>query len=254
MGLKSNIERLRRVDDLDRDKFLAAQKRHEARRTILNYERTHGPIFAKADRLGDSHPTFVELANQDRVRIEVEFATAQDRLGEDNPELWRADQKRIERYLLRTTGNLDDAQHTHAWGADPDTMWAHQHQIWAERGRQEDAKIHGIIAGRAAIEREKRSPVRFDNHPRYGTPVYEDGSIGDPKLYPRQWTWPLPDFLHTLLGAIDEVNKVIEFPTSDEGRAEEIAKYLDEDLGIDFASLCPAPNEQFPKFERIGYI
>lgn len=124
MGLKSDITRLRRIDDLDRGAFVAAQRRHEARMAILDYERDHLPYFEIID---DHHQSELDPTCETckhHKYIETDVAMARDRLGEDSPERWRADQDRIERYLLRTSGNLDAAQQTRAWGVDTDTMWA----------------------------------------------------------------------------------------------------------------------------------
>ena len=251
MSLKSDIGRIRQIDDLDRDAFIAAKRRHEARLIVLDYERFHRRGFDAMDDLIALDPSFAEDDDKYRQRIETEVATARDYLGEDNLERWTADQNRIERYLLRVNGNLDEAQRTRAWGADPDTMWNHQQEIRVERKRQREEKIHAIITKRFAVEQVKGSPIRFDINPRYGTPIYEDGSTGDPDLYPSGWSWPLTDNMDIWLIVIDECD---EIPLSDEDRWQEITKLLEKEFDFDFALLCPAPNEQFPKFEHIQYL
>ena len=251
MGLKSDIGRIRQIDDLDRDAFIAAKRRHEARLVIHKYENYDVPFYEFYDDIQEPMGKPKCEIDESRKRNEANVATARDLLGEDTPERWRADQQRIERYLLCTNGNLDDATNCLAWGADPDTMWAHHQHVLAERGRKADAKIYAIITKRFAVEQEKGSPIRFENHPRYGTPVYEDGSIGDPDFYPRGWSWPLPDFLDDWLCVTDEMDEV---PLSDEERLQEVTKFLEKEFDFDFALLCPAPNEQFPKFEHIQYL
>lgn len=251
MALKIDIARLRRIDDLDRPAYLAARARHEARLTILVYERNELPYFEVMEELQELHPDPTCDTRERRKYVEADVATARDLLGGDSPERWQADQERIERYLLRTTGNLDEAEYIREWGSNPDTMWAHQRQIRAERHRQEKAKIDAIITKRFAIEQVKGSPVRFDNHPRYGTPVYADGSTGDSDLYPRGWMWPLRVDLHDWICVVEEID---EISLSDEDRLHEIGKFLDEEFDFDVASLCPAPGEQFPRFECFHFF
>ncbi len=248
MGLKNDLVRLRRIDDLDREAYIAAQERHDARLVIHEYEKFDMPFYEILDDIQKSLGTPESELSETRQHMEIDVARARDQLGNDSPERWRSDQQRIERYLLQT-GENNDAQRSRAWGADPDTMWEHHQKIGLERDRRDDAKVHAIITKRFAVENEKGSPIRFDNLPRYGTPIYPDGSIGDPKLYPREWTWPLPDHLDNWLCVIDEVEEVQH---SDEERLQEIENFLGEKLGIDFMSLCPAPGEQCAQFERIN--
>ena len=72
--------------------------------------------------------------------------------------------------------NLEDAKDTLAWGANPDTMWNHRQTVCQERSRRRNEKLYDVIRKRAAIERDKGSPIRFVDEPRYRTPVYRSAS------------------------------------------------------------------------------